>query len=353
MKQYSPDDKEGVFQLSATVYGEPFDEEEWTWSYENSPLRPARIYLAESEGRIIGLRIFPYREVKVRNDVFISVLAVGGMVHPDFRRRGIWSALMRDGLESLRSEGIHLALSFPGTHRHSYVGFRKMGWSDLGTIPLLVKPLRLDGFLSKLVRSERVRSSTGRLSRFLARSYPRKRPPQAGDLSIERIQSFDDRFDLLWEEASRQQMASVVRDQRYLNYRYRDRPGDKYVVFAAYRGRELAGYVVVRRALQMLDLSIGLIMEIETMGKTDVARFLLYEAISALDEEGVDGVGCLMMQHSPCYRVLRQGGFFPVPGRFNPRDYHPVVEADPSKFSRAVMADRGNWYFTWGDFDVD
>jgi hypothetical protein len=102
----------------------------------------------------------------------------------------------------------------------------------------------------------------------------------------------------------------------------------------------------------MFGLSIGLIMEIEPMGDADVAASLLGEAISSMDEEEVDGVGCLMMEHSPCYGMLRRAGFFPVPARFNPRDYHPVVEADLSRFSGTEMADRGRWYFTWGDFDV-
>jgi GNAT superfamily N-acetyltransferase len=352
MKQYSPDDKEGVSQLRSVVYGGPFEEDEWVWRYESSPLRPARIYLAESEGMIVGLRIFPFREVKVGNDVWMSVMAVGGMVHPDFQRRGIWSSLMREGLSRLRSEGIHLALSFPGTLRHSYAGFCKMGWSDLGSIPFLAKPLRLDGFLSKYVRSEWVKSSANRISRSFARTRAGRRSPRASGLSIERLESFDERFDLFWNQVSREQTALMVRDQKYLNYRYFDCPGDRYALFAAFRGEQLAGYIVVRRALPMLDLSIGLIMEIEPMGDADVAASLLDEAISSLDEEEVDGIGCLMMEHSPCYGMLRRAGFFRVPDRFNPREYHLVVEADPAKFSKAAMAQRGRWYLTWGDFDV-
>jgi predicted N-acetyltransferase YhbS len=352
LKQYSPSDREGVFQLRTAVYGEAFPEADWVWKFESSPLQPARIYLAESEGMIVGLRIFTYREVKVLNDVRLSVLAVDGMVHPDFRRRGIWSALVREGLRRLRAEGIHLALCFVGPHRHTYAGFCKLGWSDVGSIPLLAKPLRLGGFLSRYVRSQRVQSSANRFSRFLAGTHRSKRSPKVSGLSIEGIQSFDGRFDRLWEEVSRQAMVSLVRDQKYLNYRYRDRPGETYAQFAACRGEDLEGYIVVRRSLQMFDLSIGLIMDMGTTGGTDVALSLVNEAVRYLDEQEVDAIGCLMMKHSPYYGVLRRAGFLPVPARFNPRDYHPVVEADPSRFPSAVMRDRSNWYFTWGDFDV-
>ena len=55
----------------------------------------------------------------------------------------------------------------------------------------------------------------------------------------------------------------------------------------------------------------------------------------------VDAIGCLMMKHSPYFGVLRRAGLLPrYLSRFNPRDYHPVVEEDPSRFSSAVMRDR-------------
>jgi GNAT superfamily N-acetyltransferase len=352
LREYSPGDREGVFQLRTEVYGETFSEEDWVWKFERSPLRPARIYLAESEGRIVGLRNFLFREVKVGNDVWLSVLTVDAMVHPDFRRLGIWSTLTREGVRRLRAEGIHLAVSFVGPHRNTYAGFRKLGWMDVGSIPLLVKPLRLGGLLAKALRSRRLQAPADRISAFLPGIRPRRRLPQAGGLSIERIESFDGQFDRLWEQQSRERTFSLVRDQKYLNYRYRDRPGESYALFAAYRGRNLSGYTVVRRSLRMFDLSIGLVMELATTGEPQEADSLVGEAVRYLDAEEVDAIGCLMMRHSPQYGVLRRAGFLPVPSRFNPRDYHPMVEADPTKLSRAMMADRGNWHFTWGDFDV-
>jgi len=352
MKQYSPGDREGVHQLRTVVYGETFSEDDWVWKFERSHLRPARIYLAESEGMIVGLRIFTYREVKVLDEVWPSIVTVDGMVHPDFQRRGIWSSLMREGIERLRAEGIDIALSFPGTHRHTYAGFLKLGWSDVGPVPMLVKPLRLGGFLSRYVRSQRVQTSANRFSRFLAGTHRSRRSSKIGGLTIERIQSFDGRFDWLWEQVSPQAKASLVRDQKYLNYRYSDRPGEIYAQFAACRGKDLEGYIVVRRSLEMFGLSIGLIMDMGTTGGADVARSLVDEAVRYLDGQEVDAIGCLMVKHSPNYGVLRRAGFFPVPSRFNPRDYHPVVKADPSKFSSSVTMDRTGWYFTWGDFDV-
>ena len=353
MREYSPSDREEVFQLRTDVYGEAFPEDDWVWKFERTPLGPARIFLAESQGRIVGLRIFPFREVKVLNEVWRSVLTVDGMVHPDFRRLGIWSGLMREGIQQLRDEGIHLALSFPGIHRHTYAAFLKLGWVDVGPIPLLAKPLRLSGLVSRYFRSRRLSSAVDRASRLLPGIRQRKPPPRTGGLTIERIYGFDDRFDRLWEEESQQRTFSLVRDQKYLNYRYRDRPGDKYVLFAAYRREELEGYVVVRRALEMFDLSIGLIMDVSTKGEIADADVLVSEAVRYLEGDGVDAVGCLMMKHSPYYGVLRRAGFLPVPSRFNPRDYHPVVDADSSRFSTAVIAERGNWHFTWGDFDVE
>jgi GNAT superfamily N-acetyltransferase len=349
---YSPSDREGVFQLRATVYGESFTEDDWVWKFETSPLGAARIYLAESNGVIVGLRIFNFREAKVLDEVWPSIVTVDGMVHPDFQRRGIWSALMREGLDELRAEGIHLALSFPGIHRHTYAGFLKLGWSDTGSVPLLVKPLRPGALLSRFVRGELAQGWSDRAFRFLAGTDRQRGMPGDRGLSIERIESFDERFDGLWEQVSGQSRFSLVRDKKYLNYRYRDRPGDKYSQFAAYRGEDLKGYIVVRRSLEMFGLPIGLIMDMGASEGGDAARSLVDAAVDFLDAEGVAAIGCLIGRHSRYHAALRRAGFLPVPKRFNSRDYHPVVDADPAKLSKGVMGDGRNWHFTYGDFDV-
>jgi GNAT superfamily N-acetyltransferase len=349
---YSPSDREEVFQLRTAVYGESFPEDDWAWKLGSSPLAPARVYLAKRGRATIGLRAFLFREVKVMNEVHSAVLAVDGMVHPDFRRRGIWSALMREGLRRLRSEGIHLAFCIVGAHRHSYPGFCKLGFADVGSIPLLVRPLRLDGFLSKYSRSERLGSSARSVSRLLARGLRRNPAPEPSGVSVERIHAFDDRFDLLWQHASRQHGVALVRDQKYLNHRYRDRPGEKYVSFAACRGDHLEGYIVLRRKLPMFGLSLGLIMDVMTTAGTDIATHLVLEASRYLAGQEIDAIGCLTAKRSPHYRVLRRAGFLPVPSRFNRRSYHLVVESDPSRVPGIVATDLDDWHLTWGDSDI-
>ena len=60
--------------------------------------------------------------------------------------------------------------------------------------------------------------------------------------------SFDDRIEALWEHARRPCAAMVIRDQRYLDWRYRGRPDASYFLYGVERGAELAGILVARLA---------------------------------------------------------------------------------------------------------
>ena len=104
---------------------------------------------------IVGLRIFTYREVKVLDDTCLSVVTVDG----DGSSRTSSDAESGPRSCARASAGCAPKVStspsrFRERIRHTYAGFLKLGWADVGPVPMLVKPLRLGGFLSRYVRNE-------------------------------------------------------------------------------------------------------------------------------------------------------------------------------------------------------
>ena len=61
-----------------------------------------------------------------------------------------------------------------------------------------------------------------------------------------RSDSFDDRADRLWERARRPSFAMLIRDHRYLNWRYCQRPDATYILYGVERASELEGFLVAR-----------------------------------------------------------------------------------------------------------
>lgn len=109
------------------------------WKHFSNPFGRSVILVAEAEGRIAGVRAFMrWNLVTPAGDVVHCVRAVDTATHPDFMRRGIFSALTRAALDEVRSEGIDMVFNTPNDK--SRPGYLKMGWKDVGPIGVLVHP---------------------------------------------------------------------------------------------------------------------------------------------------------------------------------------------------------------------
>jgi hypothetical protein len=87
-------------------------------------------------------------------------------------------------------------------------------------------------------------SAASALARAASRPFARTRSDR--QFTIERLDRFDDRADALWERARRSGAAMVKRDQRYLNWRYCQRPDATYILYGAVRDSKLEGFLVAR-----------------------------------------------------------------------------------------------------------
>lgn len=118
--------------------GEP-NEELFRWKHVENPFGPSPIWLAEADGRVAGYRAFMRWELagslgrRLR-----AVRAVDTATHPDFQRRGIFSRLTLQAVEEMKAEGVDIVFNTP--NGQSRPGYLKMGWVDVGRLPVAVRP---------------------------------------------------------------------------------------------------------------------------------------------------------------------------------------------------------------------
>ena len=95
-----------------------------------------QVLVSEAQGTVVGFaKLIAF---KVGGDKFACILWIA--VHPDFRRKGIASALTNAGIQRLKREGAKAV--FASTQRRNIdaqnvlcrVGFRKVGFVDLWRI---------------------------------------------------------------------------------------------------------------------------------------------------------------------------------------------------------------------------
>lgn len=141
------DDLSRVLDVLRLALGEPPGLDRtaglWRWKHIDNPFGPSIVLVAESGGRIAGVRAFMRWDlITPRGDTLRCVRAVDTATHPDFHRQGIFRTLTEAAVDNAVSAGIHLIFNTPNPR--SGAGYLKMGWSEVGPIRVMVRPgLRL------------------------------------------------------------------------------------------------------------------------------------------------------------------------------------------------------------------
>jgi GNAT superfamily N-acetyltransferase len=182
VREYDPSLRAPLAELMGRVWGKRPSEEELAWFYEQNPVRPASVLLAEEGGRVVSTSALGFVPMSIGGRAVEVGMAVRAATDPAYRGRGIFADLMRQNEERVRELGVPLLLSVTNA-ASTPVFVDRLGWSRLEPIRLWAR--------AKLLRG-----------RTWARPAPR-----FGDLSAEA--GVDD---------------CVLRDAAWLNWRFADGP---------------------------------------------------------------------------------------------------------------------------------
>ena len=324
----------------AEIAGERF----LRWQYDENPVGAALSTLARS--RANGALIAQFGAIPVRlwaeGAERLGAIALNVVTDEAFRMQGVFSALGRAADERMAQADASVAFAMP--NENSFPGFiRRLGYTHAGDVPFLVRPVNL----RRLVSNRLAVPGAGALAAIAAvpfvRSLPRA-PKQEPDVSVERVDSFDAPFDDFWRRIRGREPVMLVRDVRYLDWRYRKVPLRRYDIFRAMAGERQTGYIVLRVA-DVLGLRAGLIVDFLAEDERS-GRALVSHALARFATEDIDLVAALMLAHAPEYRLLRSAGLRALPRRLLPQPFHLVARDGD------LVRDARNWFFTMGDYDV-
>jgi hypothetical protein len=128
---------------------------------------------------------------------------------------------------------------------------------------------------------------------------------------ITTVERFDERFDSFWNLIKGDYPVMVVRDSRYLNWRYVDVPHRRYEILSLEKSDsgEILGFIVFGKKHK--GVLFGGILDIVSprVGHEMVTRALIQEAIGWFYEEAVSIVACWTLPHCHIYPELVRCGF--------------------------------------------
>lgn len=126
------DDRMDFLALHDLVFGGGFGEEWFHWKYEENPYwDQIPIFIAETNGEIAGARGLWPLQMGLNGKVYLALQPCDTMVHPDHRRKGLFTKMTKFGIDYFQKQASPKVLfNTPGSM--SKPGYLKLGWDELG-----------------------------------------------------------------------------------------------------------------------------------------------------------------------------------------------------------------------------
>ncbi len=318
LRRYERPDGEQIISLVNLVQDHvPFTIERWAWEYPECVGGPARVWIAEHEGQVIG------HNGMLRFDCFVDgeqegiLLWVDAMVHPDFRRQNLHAELSVCILREFKKSGIALSVVFP--NERSIRQLEKDEWFNVARSPsLAVDPADFD-----------------------------TRPVPAG-VDVREVERFGSEIEGLLASLRSTFRFALMRHPAYLNWRYVDKPDDTYLPCLALKGDRVCGYMVYKLFDKPGEPRRSHIVDIWTdpEDREAMAALIRHASAKAAAAKSTE-LSTWMFPHAPSFPILADHGFKP-----RPRDRFFLANVSGRWALGDAVGDSANWYLTMGDSDV-
>ncbi len=223
----------------------------------------------------------------------------------------------------------------------------EQGGRRIKAIPRYIRILDIDFVLNQRIKNKKVVRLISPSCRFFWRLWYSTPANFSEDIAVKEIRCFDKRFDDLWRKASQNHEICVVRNAKYLNWRYIDEPENKHVVFSAERNNEVVGYIVLKR-LEEKDQGKGCIIDLLDIQDKQVTQSLLWHSIRYFESNHANKVE-FYLTNDYYENVLRSAGFIQRPNRPVGADWFMATSYSSNLIDEKYFYDPKNWFMNSAD----
>lgn len=346
VRMYRPEDKEQCLALMEAVSGHTPDRAMWEWYIERNPYGANMGWVADDHGKIAGRYGIIPLEMQVQGQRRRVAQAVEIMTHPDYRKQGMFPAMAAQVFADLPGMGITFAFGFPNDAARP--GHLRFGWRELGFIQASVRPIRSAAVTRRRFKNGVIAAAAGAASDVLLKlAYDWRKPASVGKVNSAIIERFDSRWDDLWQRVGARYPITLVRDSRYLNWRYLDCPY-QYIK----RSFEIDGHLVGGSVIRVLERDgdlqahiCDLILDNQTAGLFDAAAWY---AIQDARLAGAAFVGLRIQTPDTYLQRFTSFGARRYQGKLILIAYDKLLPAEGLGVDHNDLA---NWLICFGDSD--
>ncbi len=315
------------------------------WLTERNPSRfgTSPYYLLMDGSRVIGMHGHMPQQFSVNGSTQRFCLAHDDLLAAECRGKGLGMVMLNGVAE--QNNTFAGALWHNAPNRKLYA---KCGWTDLSKLKswvLIVDPKR--NLEARLGRSPSTRALSVIVRKLLAMRSAWSRAGRSAAYRVEEIARFDAAFDALFDRAAGALAIAAVRNAAYLNWKFVEKPDNRYRRFCAFDSSDvLRAYVVVSGGEQGEE-PIGTILDL--LG--DPAH---PQALDVVVRRGLDWLQSQRVVEVSCVgsdRALSCLGRFGFRQRTSETGF--MFRHWESVFDKEFVSNIDNWYITGSDADGD
>jgi hypothetical protein len=303
------------------------------WLYLDNPDGRAVAWFAvdDNTGEIVGSTAVSPRRIRVgRGSQAVVAWNCGDFsIRPRYRTMGAALKLRRAAKHAVDAGARPFLYAHPNDRMLPV--HLKSGHSPLGRMVRHARKMRLE-------TGSRVLNGAARIGlRLLGRDVFVRRRDEVELLTSEVGAEFDD----LYERASGRLVTALVRDARYVRWRFQRMPVEQHEILVTRRGRTLTGYLAFLVRDRVAHAKDWLAVD-------DAARDELFAGfVREMSSRNVLSLSVIALESHPDLPTWRRFGFF-----LRPESSTAITYVSESFPGRADVSTPHAWYMTVGDRDV-
>lgn len=331
--------------------------QKYEWNYENSPYGNAKCWTAKNEETniIVGTAsLFP-RKILIKNKPFYTAIAGDFAVDKKHRAFGPALKLIKEVRSNLKNT--HFKFIYGVPNKLSKTLFLRIGYKEIGKYERYIKILKTEHLPKEILKQSLHSKIRFKIIKYLLKyktiqkiadyyiktTSKEKHYKKNTKHTIEILDAYDERFDLLWKKTSKQYNIIGERNARFLNWRYKQSPIQDYKTFCIIEDKkEITGYITY-----FIEDKICHVVDILYIRSENILDSLLSEFTLHIREK--NNIGAI---------VIRYLGNKSFDKKLKEYNFHTTEEEDinvtiysPDFSKDKYILNKQNWHFFTGDTD--
>jgi len=301
VRPYKKGDEEPIIELLKNSFpawanrNKAFDY--WKWKYLDAPMKSI-IMVGEDNGKIIGVGHDITYKTKIGSSIYVSQYGDDYATHQEYRGLGVYTDITK-AINKIQEDEMRINYSYSLSTNPIIINKSRQDIDDKikfqFTKPLthLIRVKDIQRHIdNKFINKKKMalfgytvlKGMNRIVNTFTSKKY------DLSDYTIEDLKYFDSDFDIFWDEIKDNYNFINEKRSEYLNYRYCDPRGGRYVIKKLIEKGVFIGLIVLELKKSM-DYYEGYIVDLLTLSnKTDAVDALVKGGCDFFDALGVNSI---------------------------------------------------------------